>query len=95
MKQSEIFCTSLDVAHEFGKLHKNVLRDIRKLKCSADFHCWNFEITQQTVNMPHGGTRNEIVYLITQEGYTFLTMGYTGKRVAPVKEEIINSGKIN
>lgn len=30
-------CSSLDVAETFGKRHRDVLRDIRKLDCSEKF----------------------------------------------------------
>lgn len=91
MKKSGIFCTSLDIAHEFGKRHDNVLADIRKLKCSEDFFSWNF----QEASYRNRQNKLQPMSNMTQEGYTFLTIGYAGRKAAPVKEEIINSGKIN
>lgn len=90
MKKSGIFCTSLDVAQEFGKRHDNVLSDIRKLKCSEDFHRWHF----QEASYRNRQNKLQPMFNMTQEGYTFLTIGYIGRKSAPVKEEIIYSGKI-
>lgn len=35
-------CTSLDVAETFGKDHRHVMRDIRELGCSDEFHVSNY-----------------------------------------------------
>ncbi len=83
------FCSSLQVAEEFGKQHKNVIADIRNLDCSEDFRRLNFQPTSQNVDMPNGGTRKETLYLMTRDGFMFLVMGYRGKKAATIKEAII------
>ena len=83
------FCSSLQVAQEFGKLHKNVLADIVNLDCSEGFRKLNFQPTSQTVAMPNGGTRKEPITLMTRDGFMFLVMGYRGKKAAAIKEAII------
>lgn len=46
IKGSErVVVTSLDIAETFGKEHKQVLRDIREIKCSAEFGRHNFTPT--------------------------------------------------
>ena len=42
-KNNTAFCSSLQIAHEFGKRHDNVIRDIQNLDCSEDFRLLNFE----------------------------------------------------
>ena len=43
IKGSEkVVVTSLDIAETFEKEHKQVLRDIREIKCSAEFGRYNF-----------------------------------------------------
>lgn len=37
--------TSLKIAEKFGKLHKNILRDVESLDCSQDFRRLNFELS--------------------------------------------------
>ena len=88
-KNNTAFCSSLQVAHEFDKLHKIVMRDIRELDCSDDFRRLNFVPTSQKVDMPNGGTRKEPIILMTRDGFMFLVMGYRGKKAAIVKEAII------
>lgn len=46
--------TSLDVAKHFGKQHKDVLRAIRNLDCSTEFHERNFAPTIRPCWGPKG-----------------------------------------
>lgn len=77
---------SLTVAETFGKEHKHVMRDIRELECSDEFHRSNFGL----VDYMDAGNRRYQKYLITQDGFSFLVMGYTGKEAARFKEMYIN-----
>jgi anti-repressor protein len=77
---------SLIIAETFGKEHRNVLRDIRDLECSKEFSLLNFE--QTTYTALNGQAYEK--YLITQDGFSFLVMGYTGKEAARFKEMYIN-----
>jgi len=88
-KHNTAFCSSLQVAHEFGKNHQHVMRDIRNLDCSEVFRVSNFGLTSQNVDMPNGGARKESMYLMTRDGFMFLVMGYRGKKAADIKEAII------
>ncbi|EMP7584236.1 Rha family transcriptional regulator [Pseudomonas aeruginosa] len=83
--------TSLDVAKHFGKQHKDVLRAIRNLDCSTEFHERNFAPTIQTVLGPKGAKREEPAFRMTRDGFTFLCMGFTGKEAARWKEAYINA----
>ena len=79
--------TSLIVAQVFGKEHKNVLRDIENLSCSADFRVLNFEQT------PYVHPQNRQTYKmfeITKDGFSFLVMGYSGEKAGRFKEAFIN-----
>jgi anti-repressor protein len=76
---------SLVVAETFGKRHDNVLRDIKELECSEEFSLLNFEETPYTAK----NGQNYVKYLITQDGFSFLVMGYTGKEAARFKEMYI------
>ncbi|WP_085594251.1 Rha family transcriptional regulator [Thalassospira sp. MCCC 1A01428] len=88
-KGGAIKTNSRDVAAYFGKLHKNVLRDIGELECSDDFRRLNFEPTSHDVEMPNGGRRTERSFNMTKDGFTFLAMGFTGKSAAGFKETYI------
>ena len=88
-RKDTAFCSSLQVADEFGKAHKNVLADIRNLDCSDDFRKLNFQRTFQTVDMPNNATRKDPMFLMTKDGFIFLVMGYRGKKAAAIKEAYI------
>ncbi|MBX3670351.1 MAG: Rha family transcriptional regulator, partial [Rhodocyclaceae bacterium] len=74
--------TSNAIAEHFGKLHKNVLRDIQHLcvDLPEDWCRLNFEPTSISVKQPNGGTREESAYRITRKGFSLLAMGFTGQR---------------
>lgn len=76
---------SLTVAETFGKEHKHVMRDIRELDCSVEFNQSNFGLVDYVDN----GGRTYQKFIITQDGFTFLVMGYTGKEAARFKEMYI------
>ena len=79
--------TSLAVAEYFDKLHKNVLRSIELLDCSAEFSRLNFELTsyldQQGKSRP--------MYYLTKNGFVFLVMGFTGEEAGRIKEAYITA----
>jgi len=79
--------SSRDVAAMFHKNHKHVLRDIENLDCSEGFNESNFGLVKYTDNK--GEKRPE--YLLTKDGFTFLTMGYRGEKAAQFKEAYINA----
>lgn len=69
----------------FGKDHDKVIRDIKNLDCSEEFTGLNFELSNY-----HDKTGRELPkYYITQDGFSFLVMGYTGKLAAQYKESYI------
>ncbi|MCL6593955.1 MAG: Rha family transcriptional regulator, partial [Alicyclobacillus sp.] len=63
----------------------NVLRDIANLDCSEEFRILNFEVSSY-VN-EQGKKQPQI--LMTKDGFTFLVMGYRGKKAARFKEAYI------
>ncbi|QHT61731.1 Rha family transcriptional regulator [Paenibacillus lycopersici] len=77
---------SLAVAETFSKRHDDVLKAIRNLECSDDFRLRNFAETPYT-HPQNGQTYSK--YLITQDGFSFLVMGFTGKEAARFKEMYI------
>lgn len=86
-----ITTTSLKVAEFFGKEHRDVLKKIQNLDCSTNFMKANFCAFVQMVDMPNGGKREQPYYNLTKDGFIFLAMGFTGAKVAQVKEAYINA----
>ena len=81
--------TSLLVAEVFGKGHKHVLRDIDNLDCSEEFTESNFGLCMKIRELANGVKKQDRYYNITRDGFTFLAMGYTGKKAAEFKEKYI------
>lgn len=79
--------TSKIIADVFGKVHRNITRDIEKLDCSDEFRALNFEqshyITPQNKKLK--------CFNITKDGFYFLCMGFTGKKAAKWKESYISA----
>ena len=88
-RKDKIFCSSLQVAQEFHKEHKNVIRDIRELDCSDEFNALNFEQIRRIVDLGEGRYRKDPMFLLTRDGFMFLVMGYRGHKAAAIKEEYI------
>lgn len=84
-REERAICTSLDVAETFGKEHKNVLRNIRDLRCSEEFNRLNFEPISYTDTM----NRKQDAMVMTRDGFTLLVMGYTGELAMKFKEAYI------
>lgn len=76
---------SLIVAKMFGKNHRDVLRAIKNIECSDEFRRRNFAqssyINEQNKKQP--------CVMMTRDGFTFLAMGFTGKKAAQFKEAYI------
>lgn len=83
--------TSKLIAEKFGKNHKDILRSIRELECSANFSQRNFTLTSEDIAQPKGGVRKEPIYFLTRDGFVFLAMGFTGKKAALWKEKYISA----
>ena len=79
--------SSKDIADKFGKVHRNVMRDIANLDCSDSFRMLNFEQSSYT------SKQNKVLkcYMMTRDGFAFLCMGFTGKEAAQWKEAYINA----
>ena len=76
---------SLIVARMFEKEHKDVLKSIRNLDCSEEFLRRNFA----PISYADQYGRAQRAYAMTRDGFTFLVMGYRGKKAARFKEAYI------
>lgn len=87
IKMDKAVTSSLKVAEMFHKRHDAVLRDIKGLDCSKDFTAHNFVESKYKDST---GKFNPMYY-ITKDGFTFLVMGYRGKKAAEFKEDYIKA----
>lgn len=86
LRKEQAVTTSLKVAEIFHKSHAHVLRDIQNLDCSPGFTESNFGLSRYK---DATGKFNPMYYL-TKDGFTFLVMGYRGKKAAEFKESYIS-----
>ncbi len=79
--------TSLDVSQHFGKRHDSVIRDIRRImsEMPEDLRHHNFVATFRTVAGPNNSQRQEEYFIIYQDGFMLLVMGYTGAKAMQIK----------
>ena len=76
---------TLKVAEVFGKRHDNIIQTVKNLDCSDEFRLLNFQASyyfnEQNKRQPK--------FNMTQDGFTFLVMGFRGKKAAAFKEAYI------
>ncbi len=77
---------SKNIADVFGKTHRDVVRAIDNLDCSDDFRARNFA---QSSYMTSQNKKLKCIEM-TRDGFTFLCMGFTGKKSAEFKEAYIS-----
>ena len=83
--------TSYEVARCFGKLHKNVIRDIESIvQKKPQLRGLNFELTFEIKQI--GNTKRRTpYYLIDKDGFTLLAMGFTGDKALDFKIDYIQA----
>lgn len=82
-----VLTTSLLVAEKFKKRHDHVLEKIRNLKCSGDFHSQHF---RESKYLDERG-KEQKSYLLTEEGFMFVAMRFTGKEAVEWQEKFVGS----
>ena len=77
--------TSKIIADVFGKVHRVTLKAVDELECSDEFRRHNFMLSHYL------SPQNKKIkcYNITEKGFYFLAMGFTGKKAATWKEAFI------
>ena len=72
-------CLSTDVARHFQKKHKNILRDIERIRsmCPVSFFELNFE-PKETETPVGFGIRKDRAFRLTRDAFSLLVMGMTG-----------------
>lgn len=95
--------SSVQVAENFGKEHKNVTRDIENLIEQSKTHCSklsgesiraeNSAVTAMFIESTYVNERGRIYksYEMTRDGFTLLAMGFTGKQALEWKLKYIEA----
>lgn len=87
-QNDQVLTNSLLVAEKFGKEHNKVMRDIENLSCSDEFRAANFG---ETTYVHPQNNQTYKMCVMTKDGFSFLVMGYTGKKAGMFKEEYIKA----
>lgn len=74
--------SSKNVADNFNKEHRNVTRDIEKLLIEDPL---NFEHMFKEGSEPDSYGRDQKVYYMNRDGFSFLVMGFTGSKAREFK----------
>lgn len=98
-QNNQALTNSLLVAEKFGKNHSDVVRAVDNLlekANSSDFQCdakmdvhKMFYSYAEDVPQPNGGLKPAKRYVMNRDGFTLLTMGFTGKKALKFKLEYI------
>jgi len=84
----QLTVTSKQIAEDFGKAHKHVIRDIEQSQVSDNFRKTNFGLSEYRIE---GQSRKYKQYLLTRDGFTMIAMGYKGKKAIQFKENYITA----
>lgn len=82
-KEEVTVVTSLDVAETFEKEHRHVLEDIRKIESTISTAEFSALFNLSSYKASNGKTNP--MYAMTKDGFTILTMGYTGEKAMRFK----------
>lgn len=88
VSNGKVVVTSKQVSDHFGKVHRQILRDIRDLiSDSGEFGQYSFVLSSykslQNKELP--------CYEMTRDGFSLLAMGFTGKKAIEWKIKYINA----
>ncbi|WP_282163946.1 Rha family transcriptional regulator [Turicimonas muris] len=86
--QNKVTALSTDVAKFFGKIHRNVVRDIEELISKLPSpRVLNFERSEIPIpsNLKNAPAKIIKAYRMTRDGFTLLVMGWTGEKALQFK----------
>lgn len=89
LNNDEAVCDSLLVADKFGKRHADVIEKIEKI-ISEDSTENSVQCFKRTSYQDETGKHNKM-YLMNRDGFTFLVMGFTGKKANEWKWNYIHA----
>ncbi|MCC2547679.1 Rha family transcriptional regulator [Hymenobacter sp. BT175] len=84
-KKGNAATDTMRVARGFGKSHKSVLKAYDNLECDEEFNRLNFA----PITYTDSRNRKQRGVMMSRAGFTFLVMGFTGKRAAQFKQDYI------
>lgn len=90
-KDNQPLTNSLLVAETFGKEHRNVLRDIKNLIEGGVLKNEQTPMFEETTYMSEQNKQIYPLYVMNQDGFTLLAMGFNGKKAMEFKLKYIEA----
>lgn len=90
MQDQQAVTTSLNVSESFGKEHKNVIQAIDSKIQSAENSADYKKMFAEGLYKDSRG-RNQKMYFMNRDGFTFIAFGFTGKRADEFKLKYIEA----
>lgn len=90
-KDNQPLTNSLLVAETFGKEHRNVLRDIKNLIEGGVLKNELTPMFEETTYMSEQNKQIYPLYVMNQDGFTLLAMGFNGKKAMEFKLKYIEA----
>lgn len=90
MKDRQAVTTSLDIAENFEKQHKDVLEAINNKIQSAENSAHYKSMFAEGIYQD-SRNRNQKMYYMNRDGFTFIAMGFTGKKADDFKIKYIDA----
>src|SRR5690625_758802 len=86
----QVVTTSRNVARDFGKSHREVLRAIDNMASDGVVQNWA-TLFSETTYIHEQNKQQYRQYLINRDGFTLLVMGFTGKTAMKFKLDYMNA----
>lgn len=90
-EEGQAMTTSLIVAREFDKEHRNVMRDIRELIQKGVLKNEQPPMFSEKLYVNEQNGQQYPMYLMTRDGFTLLAMGFTGERALEFKMKFLQA----
>lgn len=90
-KDNQPLTNSLLVAETFGKEHRNVLRDIKNLIEGGVLKNEQTPMFEETTYMSEQNKQSYPMFVMNQDGFTLLAMGFNGKKAMEFKLKYIEA----
>ena len=87
VENDQLLVSSLEIAKNFGKEHKNIIRDVKNL--TAQNCAVKNEFYETTYKSDRG--KQYPMYLMNRDGFSLLVMGFTGKEAVEWKLKYIKA----
>ena len=88
IENGQVLTDTFAVARIFNKAHADVMRDVRRILSEIDME-WGIRAFAETPYTHPQNGQTYVMYAMTEDGFTLLAMGYTGREAMQFKVQYI------